>query len=415
MNLRAWFKRPIKLTDGAFWASFFGASTWTGKSVSATDALKLSVWFRIVKLHAEVTGALPFKVYERKGDDRVQVRDHPVALLTGVDPNSDQTTVEFWGAHAASLVSFGNAYAEKRFMGGRLVSLEIMPFEDTRPTRENPARVLQYEFTDRGKREVLPVDKVLHTRGWGYGRDLGLSPIAFARESIGGALAVEETAARLYGTGLRATGMFSQPPGNPLTPEQIKDFFKNYVSKLEGPEGEGKQLLLPPGFDHKSLNIAPKDAEMLLSRRFSVEDVCRWGGTPPILVGHAAEGQTMWGSGVENILLSWLTLGYNSFLRSIEASVNKRLFSAVDRLRFFAEFDRDAFMQADSAARAEFMSKMIQSGLRVINEMRRKDNLPPVAGGDQALINSTLVPLLQAGQRPARVQPKPGDPIPEAA
>lgn len=412
MNIFSWIGRRIKLTEGSFWTAWFGGDTWTGRPVTPEGAMKLSAWWACVKLYGEVTGAMPFKLYERTaGDDRVEVRDHPVAVILASDPNIDQTTQEFWGGQAASLTVFGNAYAEKLFSGTRLVALQTMPFEDVWPSRDNPDRVMQYAFTDRGKREVLPADKVFHTRGFGFGRDMGLSPIAYARETLGGAMATEEAAARVYGSGMRATGFFTTPPT--LTEAQRKQFHDNYVKPVEGAHGEGKQIILPPGFDHKTISIPPKDAEMLLSRRFNVEDVCRWAGVPPILVGHAAEGQTMWGSGVENILLAWLTLGLDAHLSRIEKSVNKRLLNAAERQRFYAEFNRDSLLRADSAARAEFVAKMVQNAQMTPNEGRKKINLPPMTGGDQLLVNSTLVPLTTAGQKPSRVQPAPGQPIPE--
>lgn len=409
MRLLSWLGKKIGLTDSSFWTVYFGGSSWAGKTVTPEGAMKLSAWWRSVKLYADVTGALPLKVYERKGNDREQVRDHPVAILTGLDPNAEQTTAEFWGGQAAALSMFGNSFAEKQFLGARLVALRTLPV-DTRPDRKTGE--LRYAFDDRGKREELPVDKVFHTRGFSFGGDMGLSPLAFARETLGAAMATDEAAARMYGSGMRATGLFTAPAE--MTEAQRETFFKNYVAPAEGPEGEGKQLVLPPGFDHKVISISPKDAEMLLSRRFNVEDVCRWMGVPPILVGHAAEGQTMWGSGVENILLAWLTLGLDAFLASIEKSVNKRLMAAADRTRFYAEYDRDALLRIDSQARGEFINKMIQAAQMTPNEGRRKANLPSMEGGDQLLVNSTLVPLATVGQRPpSRVQPKPGDPIPE--
>lgn len=411
MSLFSWLRRRVGLTDGAFWGEWFGGSTWSGKVVSSEGAMKLSAWWRIVKLHAEVTGALPFKFYERlDNDDRKVVRDHEVAILIGSEPNADQTTQEFWGGHAAALCVNGNGYAEKSFSGPRLVALQGLPFEDVRPYRDSNGE-LRYKFTDRGRPEDLPADKIFHTRSFSFGGDLGLSPLAYARETLGGAMATEEAAARLFGTGMRATGLFTAPQD--MTEPQRKQFHENYIKPAEGAKGEGKQLILPPGFGWQALNIAAKDAEMLLSRRFNVEDIARWGGVPPILIGHAAEGQTMWGSGVENIINAWLVLGLDSFLATIEKSVNKRLLKPADRIRYYAEFDRNALLRADSAARAEFISKQIQNAQMTPNEGRKKDNRPPMEGGDQLFVNSTLVPLTQAGKNPARVQPAPGEPIPE--
>jgi phage portal protein BeeE len=121
-------------------------------------------------------------------------------------------------------------------------------------------------------------------------------------------------------------------------------------------------------------------------------------GTPPILVGHAGEGQTMWGSGVEGIINAWLTLGLDAFLSTIEKSINKWLLSPAERKRFFAEFDRDAMLRADLAAKSEFLSKMIQNAQMTPNEGRRKANRPAMQGGDVLLVNSTLIPLTDAGR-----------------
>jgi HK97 family phage portal protein len=140
-----------------------------------------------------------------------------------------------------------------------------------------------------------------------------------------------------------------------------------------------------------------------MSRKHSVEEICRYLDMPPILIGHASEGQTMWGSGVEAINLAWLTLGLRPYLTRIEQAVKKRILTPADRARgIFVEFNVDGLLRADSKSRAELMSKMIQNAALEPNEWRRKENLPRRDGGDQLFINSTLVPIAQAGQHAQR-------------
>jgi HK97 family phage portal protein len=183
-----------------------------------------------------------------------------------------------------------------------------------------------------------------------------------------------------------------------LNETQREDFKRTFIDPLIGNDAEAHYGILENGFTFSPVNIPPKDAEMLLSRRFNVEEICRFMGTPPILVGHAGEGQTMWGSGVEGIINAWLTLGLDAFLSSIEKSVNKWLLSPADRKRFYAEFDRDALLRADLAAKGEFISKMIQNAQMTPNEGRKKANRSAQPGGDVLLVNSTLVPLSEAGR-----------------
>lgn len=412
MSLRSWIGKVIRLTDSGFWGQWYAGETWAGRSVTVENSLNLSAFWATVRLYAGVTGTLPLKFYERKNnDERVQLRDHAIATLIGSEPNADQHAQEFWAGMAACFVVNGNGYAEKRFLGERLVALDPMPF-DTKPDRDHSRdRALEYKFSDRGKTEWLPREKVFHVRGFTLGRcDEGMSPLAAARQALSISLATEEAAGKTFSQGMRASGFFTGPA---LKQAQREDFTKKFIDPIIGNDAKAHYGILENGFDFKPINIPPKDAEMLMSRRFNVEEICRFMGTPPILVGHAGEGQTMWGSGVESIILAWLTLGLDSHLSCFEKAINRWLLTPAERVKYYAEFDRDALLRADSAARAEFISKMIQNAQMTPNEGRKKANRLPLPGGDVLLVNSTLVPLTQAGDRPARVQPAHGEPIPE--
>jgi HK97 family phage portal protein len=412
MGLLSWAGKVLRLSDGQFWSTYYGGENWAGRAVSEENALNLSAWWRAVRLYADVTGALPLKLYERlDNDDRVQVRDHELSGLIALEPNADQTPQEFWGGMAGSLAMLGNGFAEKMYSGKRLVALDPLPCDTVPSRKRNPDGDLEYRYLDRGKEVVLPRDKVFHIRGFVLGKsDLGMSPLAAGRQGLSIALATEEATGKQFSQGLRVSGFFT---GKDLTVSQREQFTKSYIDPITGNDAKNHYGILPPGFDFKPLVINPKDAEMLLSRKFNVEEICRFMGMPPIMVGHHAEGQTAWGTGVESIINMWLTLGYNSFLRYIESSINRWLLSASDRRRFYVEYERNALLRIDSQARAEFISKMIQNAQMTPNEGRKTDNRLPMDGGDQLLINSTLVPLTQAGQKPARVQPAPGEPIPE--
>jgi len=405
MGLLSWIGRVITLRDGEFWGRYYGGETWAGRSVNEINSLQLSAWWRCVRLYADVVGAMPLKFYERAAnDERKQNRDHPVANLIGLDPNIDQTAQEFWSGMAASLAMFGNAYAQKLFVGGRLSAISPLPANTYTDRSRDPNGKLRYYYNDRGAEEWLPPEKVLHVRGFTLGRaDMGLSPLGAGRQGLSIALATEEAVGKTFSHGLRTSGFFTGPR---LTKDQRDDFTRAFINPLIGNDASNHYGILENGFDFKQINIAPKDAEMLQSRRFNVEDICRFMGVPPIAIGHAAEGQTMWGSGVESIINMWLTQGLDAFLRYFEMAIGKRLLSPEDRQKYYAEFERNSLLRIDSAARAEFMSKMIQNGLMTPNEGRKKNNDLPMEGGDILLVNSTLVPLTDAG-RLTRALPSP--------
>lgn len=234
------------------------------------------------------------------------------------------------------------------------------------------------------------------------GGDIGLSPVAYARQTISAARATERAAATIFANGIRPSGWLVYKGGT-LDAEQRKQARKNIIEPMTGAENSGKIGILEADFDYKQITIPPKDAELLLTRGFSVEEVCRWLGVPPILIGHSSTGQTMWGSGVEQIILGWLTLGLRPYLTRIEQAIKRSLIVPEDRAKIYAEFNIEGLLRADSAGRGEFYWKLAQLGALTPNQICDKENLPRFEGGDVHLLNQTLMPLEQLGMQPDQV------------
>lgn len=402
-----WRNRPIGLTpaDDGFWAGYYGQDNFADEIVTAHAALQLSAFWSATRLIAETIATLPIGLYQRAANgDKLPVVHHDLYGILHDSPNADQTAVEFWEGRCIGLCTGGNGFAEKKeSSSGSLISLERMP-ADTGVHR-NEAGALVYRFFDRGKEEELPEEKVFHIRGFGDG-DMGMSPVTYARNTLGISRATERHAGQTFSKGAKSKGFFVMPAGSkPLTHDQRADAKRNLIEANSGPNAPWAGIL-EGGVSFQGVNISPKDAEMILSRRFQVEDICRWLRVPPVLIGHASEGQTMWGSGIEQIVIGWLTLGLRPYLTRIEQRVKKNLLTPGDKARgIFAEFAVEGILRADSAGRAELMSKMMQNAALKPNEWRRKENLPAEPGGDSLYINSTLIPLSMAGQPRGGPQP----------
>jgi HK97 family phage portal protein len=78
----------------------------------------------------------------------------------------------------------------------------------------------------------------------------------------------------------------------------------------------------------------------------------------------------------------------------MEKALQKQLLTADDRVKGIKiEFNLEGLLRASSKERAEFYRTMTQIGGMTINEVRRKENLPPVAGGDVPRIQSQNAPI----------------------
>ncbi len=403
-------RRRIKLTDPATTARI--DASWSGHSVTPDTAMQRSAAWACVRLNARTIGSLPIKVYERTTDgSRREARNHPLSVLLRESPNAEQTPMEFWEGEVTALNLRGYAYAEKHWIGDRMVA--ITPLDPDRVTvyRTEAGERRYRVYSATGPMRDLGAREVFHLRGFGAGGDNGLSPIGYGRQTLAGAAAADEVAGRTFDSGLQIGGFIEDQPGAKTTNDQRKDLI-DLFDKFSGSRKAGKVMPLPPGFTFKPLLMSPEDAQLLETRRFNIEEICRWFGVFPILVGHAADGQTMWGTGVEQINLAWLTLYLGPELQRIEQAIEKQLLSPVDQLRFYVEFNVDALLRADSAGRAALYSSAGQNGWMDRNEIRAKENLGPRDGGSVLTVQANLVPLAQLGRTPPRqTQPAPGDPI----
>lgn len=397
MAFSHWVAKTFGLTDSTPWAHFFGGASHSGKSVTLDSALQLSTFWACTKITASALASMPIQLFEKSEDGgRNPVKDHELLAVLSDSPNGEMTPFEFWEAVTAWLLVDGNAYAEIVRAGNRVIALNLLPSDKVHVVRDE-AGDLRYRFTDRGQAVDLPASQVLHIRGFGFGGDTGLSVIRFGVQTIGNAIASDETAGKLLGNGMMPSGVLSSE--QELSGEQRAQL-KEIMGKYASSSNAGKMMVLEAGLKFDKLSLNPEDGQLLQTRAFGVEEICRWFNVPPVVVGHAANGVTAWGTGIEQLVLQWLTTGLNPLAIRIEQRIKLQLLSPADRRRIYPELNREALLQADSAAKATFLSQMVQNGLMSRSEGRNKLNLPRRPEADVLTAQTNLAPLDKLGGGP---------------
>src|SRR3546814_18970550 len=139
-------------------------------------------------------------------------------------------------------------------------------------------------------------------------------------------------------------------------------------------------MLLDRDMQWQQLTINPEDAQMLESRAFSVEEICRFFGVPPFMVGHT-EKSTSWGTGLEQQTLGFQKSTLRRRLKRIEQALEKQILTPRDRADgITTEFNLKGLLRADSSARADFYREMAGLGPLTNNEGRALEHLTTVTG-----------------------------------
>ncbi len=386
-----WLGVPVSLTTGEFWREL-GATSSSGQAVNVDKALQLSAVWACVRLLSETVSTLPLKLY-RRGEDgsREAATDHPMYALLCQRPNAEMTPARFMLLVIASICLRGNAFIEKRRIGARIVALHpLLPQNVT--VKRLPTGRLEYTYTEEGSRRVIPERDIVHIRGFGLDGVTGMMPVNTGKEVIGSAIAADEASSKVFAQGLQASGFLSTD--KTLTKDQREDL-REKLTAFQGSKNAGKLMVAEAGLKYEGITMDPEAAQMLETRSFNVEEICRWWRVPPFMVGHTTK-QSSWASSVEGMNLQFLTNTLRPLIENIEQELNMGLLGGDHP--FFFEFAVEGLLRTDTKGRAEFYASAAQNGYMNRNEIRRRENQPPFEGGDIFTVQSNLVPIDKLGE-----------------
>ncbi|MVW72142.1 phage portal protein [Bordetella sp. 15P40C-2] len=385
-----WLGAPFGLTDVEAWERF-GASSSAGVNVNDRNILQLSAVWACARLISETIGTLPLGMHERTASGKRPAPQHPLHFILGTQPNVDTVSSVHWEAVVAAMLLRGNARCEKLMVGERVVGLQFLyPGRLAITRRADGAK--QYRYTeDDGRQRIIPASRIWTIPGWSLDGQTGVSVIQYGAQVFGAALATDEAAAGTFKRGLMPTTWFKYP--SLMKDNQREDARKFITERASGAVNSGKPLILENGMEVGTIGINPKDAQMLESRAFSVEEICRWFRVPPWMVGHT-EKSTSWGTGIEQQMIGFLVFTLGPWLKRIEQSIVKDLLTPAERLRYYPKFAVEGLLRADSAARAAFYSVMVNNGILTRDEVRELEDRAPMGGNAAVLtVQTALAPL----------------------
>lgn len=359
------------LTDTALLEVLGGWRSSTGRHVTAEGSLRVGAAFRATQIIAMTGGGLPFKAYRHS--------DRGVVTTSVLTRDRSMTPLERWSTVLAHLVLWGNGYVFKRrdTAGNVRALLPIHPCRVHTEIIETDVAEIGYtkKFTVDGTLELTNYE-ITHVMGMSLDGVTGLGPISYVREAFGIALTAEEAAGRLYGQGMMLSGILTTD--QPLSEPQATAIKDRWKAKLLGVQAAHEVAILDRGAKFQPLSMPPADAQFLESRKFQVTEIARLLGLPGWMLNDQ-EKSTSWGTGMEQQFTAFVQLTLQSYLRAIEQRVTMDILPDSQ----YAEFNVEGLLRGDSAARSAFYASGIQHGWLVPNDVRPRENLPPVPWGDK--------------------------------
>ena len=377
-----------------------GPSTPSGVRVTRSTALSLTTIYRCWDLLSSAVSMAPFDITIKTGGKSFPEYAKPrwLSMPNPDDPNYDGS--DYFGQCALSTLADGNYFSA---IFPYVLDPQVVILLD--PGRVTVKLGPRYEVRDAAGKLMMTLDPMQMLHGWWIrppGELRGISPLEALRRGIGSAVAAEEHASRFFGQG--ASLSFGVEVPYQMDNVKQSDLRASLKAKYLGRRNSHAIGVLTDGAKFVSgLAPSPEQAQMLETRKFSVEDLCRPYGVPPSMAGSQEPGAASYASAAV-----WDMQFKQRAVQPLATRIERRH----DRLLMVpvaindpnasvqGKFNLDAIARADLLTRYQAHEIAIRSGFSTPDEERALEDKAPMSGGDRLYMQSQMMPVEMLGHAP---------------
>ena len=359
-------------------------------SFDTDKALTLTAVWCAIRLLSESVSSLPISVYtKRNNGDKLEDTKSPIYKLIKYKPNYYQNKITFFEFIMLSICTDGNGYAQivRNNSGTPVQLLCIDPEKVTVVVNNNE---LFYQVNDG---RVLDSADMLHIKTITDDGVTGLSPIDQCAKALKWSESLEEFGSTFFSNGAKPSSILQTDRALSDTAlQRLKNSFNNNYGNLKN---SNSTIVLEEGLSFKPISISPEQAQFLSSRQFSIEEVARIFNVPPHLLKDLSK------SSVNNIEMQsqeFVTYTLMPYITRIEEEMNLKLFRTNELGKTFVEFNVNGLLRGDVKSRTEAYKTAITNGYMSINEVRQKENMNSIEGGDKHFMQMNMTTIDKIGE-----------------
>lgn len=348
--------------------------------VTPDSALAIDAVYACVNLYARTIASLPLILYKKGGKGKERAVGHPLYSLLHNEPNPNMSSHTFRKIMEASLKLYGNAYAWIEFDSyyqikalWPLQSNGVVP-QRSRRTGELFYDAMLYDGTARRFRAY----EMVHIPGLGFDGIAGRSPIRQFAETMGLSLDIKKYGRKFFQNSARPAGVLKHP--KVLSEAAQRRLIKSFERQYSGVDNANRTMLLEEGMEYQPIGISPEEAQFLESRKFGVNEIARIYGVPPHMIADLEH------STFSNIEQQDLNFAKHSILPECinwEQELMRKLLNDQERQSYEIEFNMEGLVRGDMQSRYQAYAIGRQWGFLTADDIREKENMGHVDGGDK--------------------------------
>ena len=363
------------------YVSSFSDALQFGQLFNNSKAMNLSAVYRCTELISDSVAMLP--IYVSKED--LVIDNHPVALIFSDNGNNIISKFNFIKLLIQSVILKGNGFAYiSRANDGRVTNLRFLEASDVIINYDKYKNILYYtcDLISRGKK-IEPIN-MIHLFKNSYDGVNGISVLSYATRTIGNANATENSAKAFFDNGANLSGVLTVQ--GQLSAKQKEDIRSSWTQAYAN--GGNGLAVLQGNMTYQPIQLSSADAQMIESRQFNVEDIARFFGVNPLLLG--LQGSASYAS-LEMVQNDFLVHTLQPYITMVEAEFTRKLLKPSE-MGLKVNLDENAILRVDKAAQANYYGSLLDKGVLSINEVRKELGYQSIGeDGDKHLIAYTKI------------------------
>lgn len=363
------------------YVSSFSDALQFGQLFNNSKAMNLSAVYRCTELISDSVAMLP--IYVSK--EELVIDNHPVTLIFSDNGNNILSKFNFIKLLIQSVILKGNGFAYiSRANDGRVTNLRFLEASDVIINYDKYKNILYYtcDLISRGKK-IEPIN-MIHLFKNSYDGVNGISVLSYATRTIGNANATENSAKAFFDNGANLSGVLTVQ--GQLSAKQKEDIRSSWTQAYAN--GGNGLAVLQGNMTYQPIQLSSADAQMIESRQFNVEDIARFFGVNPLLLG--LQGSASYAS-LEMVQNDFLVHTLQPYITMVEAEFTRKLLKPSE-MGLKVNLDENAILRVDKAAQANYYGSLLDKGVLSINEVRKELGYESIGeDGDKHLIAYTKI------------------------
>lgn len=360
------------------------APTVSGVDVTDNSALTYSAVWAATRILSTTGSGLPLNISLEDGQGISLDKSHEAFGLFNSEPNDEMSAKSFRTFGFIQQINSGNFYAEiERTGNGRPFAMHPI-----HSSRVEMIRVDEFGRRSRNGRIAYAVHgdnityliashDMLHIPSWMTNDGIvGKGVISAARESIGFGLAAEQYGSAFFGKGAVPPVVLMHK--SKLSKEARENIRSDWLSVHQGADKQQVPGVLWEGMDLKVIGINGKDSQFLESRQHQVEEIARWYGVPPHMIGDLRRSTN---NNIEHQGMEFVQYALIPWLEIWEQEIHRKLFSQEEKGRYIVRHDVDELLRGDFETRTKAKQIQCMTGEINLDEWRASEGKNPLPNG----------------------------------